>query len=307
MNGLNLMQSDVQISMNATYHLPSVDITYLSGFQHFHYVLAIPNQAVAGTDAGVISFQESGRRARRPALLCTAAGNSLASCETPLTINPTPNYLTFDEFDQSFSNELDFTSTRDSPFQYIGGLYWYREIWNQPVNAFTTPAQLQMGRRYTITLLSVVTEPAQLRGRPIRDLPRAAATRHAPARPRTRHITYDSYAAFLQASYKFSDQWKITAGFRWTRIARWAHRPGGFCHSTISSARTEAALETGAARRQRSTSPPWPPVRRRQRRFASKVSRRRPDDDQRLDGRSATQPERHLERADRRRRSRVDA
>ncbi len=60
MNGLNLMQNDVQISVNVTYHLPSLDITYLGGFQSFHYVLAIPDQAVAGIDAGVRSFQEEG-------------------------------------------------------------------------------------------------------------------------------------------------------------------------------------------------------------------------------------------------------
>src|ERR1017187_3830699 len=120
MNGINSMQQDVQASWNATYHLPSLDITYLGGVQHFHYVLAIPNQAVAGADAGGLNFQESGAPNAGAAFSCTAAGNSLASCETPLTINPTPNYLTFDEFDQSFSNELDFTSTGNSPFQYVG-------------------------------------------------------------------------------------------------------------------------------------------------------------------------------------------
>jgi iron complex outermembrane receptor protein len=219
MNGLNLMQNDIQVSSNVTYHMPSFDITYLGGFQSFHYVLAIPDQAVAGADAGVISFQENGAANAGAAALCTAAGNSLASCETPLTVYPTPNYLTFDEFDQSFSNEIDFTSTWASPINYVGGLYWYREIWNQPVNAFTTPDQLQMRTPVYYNLLSAATgTPFSCLAAPFNVFSTCPAPRSdtgAGSSENTK-ITYDSYAAFLQASYKFNDQFKITGGFRWT-------------------------------------------------------------------------------------------
>jgi iron complex outermembrane receptor protein len=214
MNGLNLMQNDVQISVNATYHMPSFDITYLAGFQNFHYVLAIPNQAVAGADAGVISFQESGAPNAGAATSCQLAGNSLASCEAPLSIYPTPNYLTFDEFDQAFSHELDFTSTWNSQFNYIGGLYWYQELWHQPVNAFSTPDQLQMGSPVYYGLLAGGYQAGCAGG--------LFATCAAPRNPsfagssEDTDITYDSYAAFFQGSYKFNDQFKITAGLRWT-------------------------------------------------------------------------------------------
>ena len=141
-NGQNKMQADIQISSHVTYHLPSLDINYLGGYQHFHDLLHVPTQFVASSDSGVTQWQEVG--ATGPGL-CTATGASLAACEAPLVVNPTPNFLTFNEFDQSFSHEVNFTSTTDSPLQYIGGLYWYRERWNQPVDQYSMSAQPQMG------------------------------------------------------------------------------------------------------------------------------------------------------------------
>ncbi len=180
-NGINDMQGNVQISMHATYHLPSIDINYLGGYQNFHYVLHVPDQSIAGQDAGVVSFQEEG-----PAGL----GN--------LTIHPTPDYLIFNEFDQAFSHELNFTSTTSSPFQYIGGVYWYRERWNQPVDADTTPDQPQMG------------VPLTLAGTPAPLNPTFAGSSENTA------ITYDSVAVYGQGSYKFNDQWKVSGAIRYT-------------------------------------------------------------------------------------------
>src|SRR6202011_377096 len=105
----------------------------------------IPDQAVAGADSGVVSFQETGAPTPAAAGLCMASGQTLAACQAPLTIFPTPNFLVFNEFDQAFSHELDFTSTGASPFQYIGGFYWYRERYHQPVDAFSMSSQAQMG------------------------------------------------------------------------------------------------------------------------------------------------------------------
>ncbi len=192
-NGVNNMQGDVQISAHVNYHAPSFDVSYLTGYQNFHYLLHIPNQPVAGIDAGVTSYQEAGP----PGL-----GN--------LTIYPTPNFLVFDEFDQAFSHELDFTSTWESPFQYVAGLYWYRERWNQPVDADSMSAQPQMAHPMFWNLLGANCPGG------------AFATCAAPANPtmagssENTAITYDSIAAFAQGSYKFNDQFKFTGAIRYT-------------------------------------------------------------------------------------------
>ncbi|HXQ13156.1 MAG TPA: TonB-dependent receptor, partial [Caulobacteraceae bacterium] len=210
-NGTNRMQGDVQISAHVTYHLPSFDINYLTGYQNFHYTLHIPNQPVAGIDSGVVSFQEQGAPTAAAAFLCNVlAGQALASCQAPLTINPTPNFLVFNEFDQAFSHELNLTSTWESPFQYIAGLYWYRERWHQPVDADSMSAQPQMATPQYWNALG-----ATCAGGPF-------ALCAAPANPTfagssaNTAVTYDSIAAYLQGSYKFSDEWKFSGAIRYT-------------------------------------------------------------------------------------------
>jgi iron complex outermembrane receptor protein len=195
-NGINDMQRNLQGTLNVTYHAPSFDVTYLGAYQQFHYILRIPDQAVGGVDSGVISFQEAG-----PA----GTGN--------LTIFPTPNYLLFNEYDMSFSHELDITSTTASKFQYVGGLYWYREHWNQPVNADTSPDQPQMLDPVYLNALAALGGTGCPGGAALcaapQNLSLAGSTENT-------NITYDSIAAFAQASYKFSDQWKVSGAVRYT-------------------------------------------------------------------------------------------
>jgi iron complex outermembrane receptor protein len=212
-NGQNKMQGDMQFSMHLTYHLPDIDINYLGGYQHFHYILHVPTQYIASSDAGVTQWQEEGAPDAAAAGLCTAAGFTLAACQAPLTIKPTPNFLTFDEFDQSFSHELNFTSTTDSPLQYIGGLYWYRERYIQPVDQYSMTAQPQMAAPMYFGPVAGLGGGACAGG---------AILCAAPANPDsagssdTTAITYDSIAVYGQASYKFNDQFKFSGAMRYT-------------------------------------------------------------------------------------------
>jgi iron complex outermembrane receptor protein len=212
-NGINDMQGDVQISAHVTYHTPSFDINYLTGYQNFHYTLHIPTQYIASSDSGVTQWQEEGAASAAAAGLCTATGATLAACEAPLTVNPTPNFLVFDEFDQAFSHELNFTSTTASPFQWIGGLYWYRERWNQPVDQYSMSDQPQMEAPMFF---------APLTGLGGTGCAGAALLCAAPANPtfagssENTAITYDSVAVYGQGSYKFSDQWKFSGAIRYT-------------------------------------------------------------------------------------------
>jgi iron complex outermembrane receptor protein len=208
-NGINDMDGDIQISTHVTYHLPDLDINYLGGYQNFHYTLHIPNQPVAGVDSGVVSWQEAGVTGAGAGFCTAVLGFTAAACAAPLKVNSTPNFLVFDEFDQAFSHELNFTSTGSSPLQYIGGLYWYRERWHQPVYADSMSAQPQMGTPVQTPILGGTC-------------PAGAEVCAAPANPtfagssENTAITYDSIAIYGQFSYKFNDDWKFTGALRYT-------------------------------------------------------------------------------------------
>ena len=186
----NYQNGNLALATNITYHFPSVDVTYLGGYQSFDYEL----NYTSSTDAGLRSYQIQG-----PAAL----GN--------LTINPTPNLTFFAEHDHFWSHEVDFTSTWDSPFQYVAGAYWYHEAYDQPVDAGVEPSQPQMGAPEYISGLA---------GGPI--CAGGALLCAAPANPSHAYSTsltdlaYDSYAGFFSGSYKFNDQWKFSGAIRYT-------------------------------------------------------------------------------------------
>jgi iron complex outermembrane receptor protein len=208
-NGINDQQRNIQGTLNATWHGEGFDATYLGAYQQFHYILRIPNQYVGEMDSGVTQFQEEGPTGATAIGACEFVTGNVSGCNSPLTINPTPNYLIFDEYDQSTSHEVDFTSTTNSPFQWVGGLYFYHEHWNQPVNQFTTPDQPQMLAPYYATFLGD-------------SCPGTDVICAAPANPsqagstENTEINYNSYAGFAQGSYKFNDQWKVSGAVRYT-------------------------------------------------------------------------------------------
>ncbi|HUZ11727.1 MAG TPA: TonB-dependent receptor, partial [Caulobacteraceae bacterium] len=189
-------QRNLQFTVHATYHAPGMDISYLGAYQQFHYILLFPSDAASG----VLSYQEAG-----PAGL----GN--------LTIYPSPAFTLFNEYDQSFSHELDFTSTTDSPLQYVAGLYWSHEHWNQPVQADYTPFQSQMGAPEFFGPLGFLTHNAYQPG-----CAGGALLCAAPVNPsfagstENTDINYDSLAGFGQVSYRFNDEWKVSGALRYT-------------------------------------------------------------------------------------------
>jgi len=176
----NYQNGNLALATNITYHFPSVDVTYLGGYQSFDYEL----NYTSGTDAGVRQFQIAGP----PGL-----GN--------LTINPTPDLTYFAEHDHFMSHEVDFTSTWDSPFQYIAGAYWYHESYDQPVDAGVEPNQPQMGAPEEACAAGLCAAPLN--------------PSHAYSTSET-DLTYNSYAGFLNGTYKFNDQWKLSGSIRYT-------------------------------------------------------------------------------------------
>ena len=176
----NYQNGNLALATNITYHFPSVDVTYLGGYQSFDYEL----NYTSATDAGVRQFQLQG-----PAAL----GN--------LTINPTPNLTFFAEHDHFWSHEVDFTSTWDSPFQYVAGAYWYHEAYDQPVDAGVEPNQPQMGAPMEACATGLCAAPLN--------------PSHADSTSLT-DLAYDSYAGFFSGSYKFNEQWKFSGAIRYT-------------------------------------------------------------------------------------------
>lgn len=196
----NKEKADIAFATNLTYHAPGVDLTYLGGYQKFDYELNF----VSGADAGLSTFSLAGAATPAAAALCNLVnGNPLSSCQAPLAINPAPNLTRFIEKDEFFSHEFDLTSTGSGPFQWVAGLYWYREKYEQPVAAGVMPNQTQLGHPFAIgaggVLLSTPANPLN-----------AISSSDT-------FLTYDSYAGFAQGTYKFSDQWKLTGGLRYTQ------------------------------------------------------------------------------------------
>jgi iron complex outermembrane receptor protein len=173
----NTQSKNLALATTWTYHLPTLDIEYLGGYQTFDYNL----QFGPGFDSGLTSYQIQG-----PAGL----GNA--------TIFPSSQHTLFIEEDTSFSNEINFISTNPSPFQYLLGAYWFHEHFQQPIGAGCTPFQPQ-----AFASNSLLGTPA-------------------PVNPdgcffnQNGIITYNDYAGFAHGSYKFSDQFNIEGGIRYT-------------------------------------------------------------------------------------------
>jgi iron complex outermembrane receptor protein len=173
----NQQNNDLALALNATVHLPGVDIEYIGGYQQFNYNLHF-SQATAGApvDAGLSSFQIAG-----PAAL----GN--------LTIDPAGEFTSFLENDQYFSNEVDVISTAKGPLQYIFGGYQYHERADQPIGLGCYPFQAQ--------LQTPVGGPAN---------PSSCTVQI------DGQTSYDDVAGFAHASYDITPQWQFAGGVRYT-------------------------------------------------------------------------------------------
>jgi iron complex outermembrane recepter protein len=195
----NKQRADVSLATNWTYHFPTVDVTYLGGYQKFNYVLNFTNYA----DSGIRAFQTAG--ATGPSLCnldAAGAGFNAAGCSQPLTIFPSPDTTFFQEKDTFYSHELDFTSTGTGPLQWIAGGYYYHEHYDQPVDAGVDPAQTQLAHPFLIGAGgSLIPAPAN---------PSSAISTS------DTQLTYTSWAAFGHVDYKFSDAWKAHIGVRYT-------------------------------------------------------------------------------------------
>jgi iron complex outermembrane receptor protein len=177
-------------AIEATYHADNFDVKYLGGYVWYHYNLQIDN------DGGPV------RSFTLPvALNGTPAG-------TPLSVARVTDY---NENRAWYSNEINITSTGDGPLSWITGLYQYQENYSQPVYVTSLPAIGQPVFRVDGLILP---DLADFNGR----------NDHSGS-PVGGDLWYfsnnkglnNAYGAFLQGDYQFNDQWKVTAGIRWSK------------------------------------------------------------------------------------------
>ncbi len=180
------------ISGNLTYHFDGMDLKYIVGGNNYHYSLYQDNDGAAAFQSFVIPVSGTG--------VCSSLYVAYGVCSS-LKINPQKT-STYQEEYNNISHEFDLSSSGNGPLQWLGGLYYYREGYRQPV--FTTENQetaLSNGSAVTAAAPSVtgaVSTPFQSRLFDNRT-----------------QFENDSYAAFGQIDWKFTDTLKLTFGLRY--------------------------------------------------------------------------------------------
>jgi iron complex outermembrane receptor protein len=200
-NGSSKVSNDINLSWNATWHLPGVDIKYVGGYTSFDYNLKIPS----GSSPDITSFTLAGPSTASAG--CTAYATLLgqannSACTQNLTLYPSNQYTEFDEHDKSYSNEINFSSTGSGPLQWIAGAYQYHEHFYQPVLIFDAADPQWANPAYANFANGGVTAaPANTQGCFICE-----------------NITMDAddYAGFGQVDWQVDSAWKLTGGVRYT-------------------------------------------------------------------------------------------
>jgi len=187
------------VSWNLTYHFDDFDVKYIAGGSNYHYTLRTDN------GGGSISSFTINPAPFNPLLPASSSVQPCALVNTfvapggcaGLQVFPT-QIQTYQEKFHNFSHELNIASTGNSPFQWLGGLYYYEEGTIQPV-FIEEPQQPQLA-----------ATPIPAAGPAV---PQNFGNRTFDDRPDV-HDT--SYAVFGQIDWKFTDTLKATLGLRWS-------------------------------------------------------------------------------------------
>jgi iron complex outermembrane receptor protein len=179
-----------------TYHASSFDVKYLFGYQKFYYDLNAPWLYSEGVSSGVQQYTLQGPAVATPT--CAATFDN-AGCTQNLVVDPAYTQFTFIENEYFYSNELNISSTNNGPVQWIAGLYWYHEHYDQPINVLD-PSQPQV---YSPVLFAPFLSPA-------------APNPTGSVYNEYTELTENSYAGFAQVDWKVTSTLKFTGGVRYT-------------------------------------------------------------------------------------------
>jgi iron complex outermembrane receptor protein len=183
-NYINLESSTYTI--NAVLHLDTFDVKYIVGQTYYDYRLQ--------TDLDGTSRQA-------PFLLPIPARGPTTALIPGQTVNVPYFPRQHNQYEEEvwwFSNELNFTSTGDGPIQWLLGLYQYREGSNYTLSDARFPDDARFA-----------TPTSQTGAAMAPNLDR----RYAYGTSQNRN---ESYATFGQVDWQATDQFKVTAGLRYT-------------------------------------------------------------------------------------------
>ena len=188
------------ISAQYAYHFDGFDLKYLGGGINYHYTLFQDNSnngSIVSFQAPVAAFNPALPVAAQP---CPATNAVAPGACAGLTVFPRQS-STYAEDYHNFSHEINLSSNGSGALQWIGGVYYYREGYKQPV--FTTnDNQPQLAG-------AITPAAAALTGLVGRDFQQ----RLYDDRPQ---FEEESYAAYGQVDWKFMDAWKATLGLRYS-------------------------------------------------------------------------------------------
>jgi iron complex outermembrane receptor protein len=175
-----------------TWHLDGADIKYIGGY--YRYDLRL-QQDSDNTSRTSYQYQPLG-------LTGSPSGN-------PVTVSAN-NIFDYQEFHNYYSNEINVTSTGDGPLQWIVGGYQLNEHLYEPF-ALSSPNQTQL---YQPALGITTFVPFALNFAP------GAGGAPNPLGNyvyETGLLHTKSLAGFGQLDWKIADQWKLTAGARYSK------------------------------------------------------------------------------------------
>ena len=177
------------LTANFNYHAPTFDVKYIGGISNYAY-----NTTGDLDNSNVKSYQiplQPGSVCGTVGLLFSLGASSV-NCG-PLTVDATATYHYFEK-PKWFSNEINISSTTDSPLQWIFGLYQFEQSYSatNTLNGFSSQPQMKT------PILGAAPNPTGAFSISEYDL------------------TTKSRAIFGQLDWQATDTLKFTAGLRYT-------------------------------------------------------------------------------------------
>ncbi len=200
-----------ELAVEAVWHADAFDLKYLGGYVYYNYNLQQDQDGSA-----VTSFT------------CATP----TACISPTFVGRRVSTERISDYTENrgwFSNEINFISTWDGPLQLVGGIYAYQENYNQLVFV-SDPTNPGGAIRDFGATQAWLTGGGPLVGAPppaaLPELPTNRGRNSWSGSPidgaslmyhTNNTAVNNAYGAFMQADYQLNDQWKLTAGIRFSK------------------------------------------------------------------------------------------
>ena len=186
-DGYGQLRGNHLFTTTISYDLGWAELKYIGGFQQYNYQ--------TGGDYDATN---------------TTTSYLSGPLNTPVFSDQTTD---FNEHKKYYSNEINLTSNSDGPLNWIVGLYQYKEQYRQ---------RIQLGSPLQAQLATPSFYYGSINGQApgVAGLAAAGLSATNPSRnfaDNQAELESKAWAVFGQSTYKFNDQWAITAGLRYTK------------------------------------------------------------------------------------------